>query len=81
MAPSGFDLGSAPGLVGPGRLELPTLRLSGVRSNHLSYGPSVGQALRPPVLEPDGLAIALERLNGDERGGKRNGDGDIPHPI
>ena len=28
-----------PRLVGPGRLELPTLRLSGVRSNHLSYGP------------------------------------------
>ena len=28
------------GLVGPGRLELPTLRLSGVRSNHLSYGPT-----------------------------------------
>ena len=27
------------GLVGPGRLELPTSRLSGVRSNHLSYGP------------------------------------------
>ena len=27
------------GMVGPGRLELPTLRLSGVRSNHLSYGP------------------------------------------
>ena len=26
-------------LVGPGRLELPTSRLSGVRSNHLSYGP------------------------------------------
>ena len=26
-------------MVGPGRLELPTLRLSGVRSNHLSYGP------------------------------------------
>ena len=25
--------------VGPGRLELPTSRLSGVRSNHLSYGP------------------------------------------
>ena len=31
---------SPAGLVGPGRLELPTLRLSGVRSNHLSYGPS-----------------------------------------
>ncbi len=27
-------------VVGPGRLELPTLRLSGVRSNHLSYGPA-----------------------------------------
>jgi hypothetical protein len=27
-------------MVGPGRLELPTLRLSGVRSNHLSYGPA-----------------------------------------
>ena len=26
-------------VVGPGRLELPTLRLSGVRSNHLSYRP------------------------------------------
>lgn len=26
-------------LVGPGGLEPPTLRLSGVRSNHLSYGP------------------------------------------
>ena len=27
------------GVVGLGRLELPTLRLSGVRSNHLSYRP------------------------------------------
>ena len=26
--------------MGPGRLELPTSRLSGVRSNHLSYEPS-----------------------------------------
>ena len=32
-------------LVGLGRLELPTLRLSGVRSNHLSYKPiSLGLA-------------------------------------
>ncbi len=29
-------------MVGPGRLELPTSRLSGVRSNHLSYGPRPG---------------------------------------
>ena len=27
-------------LVGLGRLELPTSRLSGVRSNHLSYRPT-----------------------------------------
>ena len=27
-------------MVGLGRLELPTSRLSGVRSNHLSYRPS-----------------------------------------
>jgi hypothetical protein len=28
--------------VGQGRVELPTSRLSGVRSNHLSYWPSQG---------------------------------------
>jgi hypothetical protein len=32
-------------LVGQGRLELPTSRLSGVRSNHLSYWPSRFTAL------------------------------------
>ena len=37
-------------MVGPGRLELPTSRLSGVRSNHLSYGPSgLRQKLRCQV--------------------------------
>ena len=35
-------------LVGPGRLELPTSRLSGVRSNHLSYGP-LDHARKPPA--------------------------------
>ena len=34
-------------LVGPDRLELSTLRLSGVRSNHLSYGPLGGGCTRP----------------------------------
>ena len=29
-------------LVGPSRLELPTSRLSGARSNHLSYAPMSG---------------------------------------
>ncbi len=31
-------------MVGPGRFELPTSRLSGVRSNQLSYGPSEARA-------------------------------------
>ena len=34
------QLSYTPKLVGLGRLELPTLRLSGVRSNHLSYKPN-----------------------------------------
>ena len=43
-----FKLPSSPqianqNMVGPGRLELPTSRLSGVRSNHLSYGPNPGR--------------------------------------
>ena len=55
-----FHLARLPGMVGPGRLELPTLRLSGVRSNLLSYGP---MAARPEEISyeiaPTGLAIAL----------------------
>ena len=35
-------------VVGPGRLELPTSRLSGVRSNHLSYGPKLLDPRRQP---------------------------------
>ena len=81
MAPIGFDLVRRQEVVGPGRLELPTLRLSGVRSNQLSYGPLGGAATWAPVLEPDGLAIAPERLSGDGRGGKRNEDGGRPAPI
>ncbi len=38
-------------MVGPGRLELPTSRLSGVRSNHLSYGPIRGE-LQPKQRGP-----------------------------
>jgi hypothetical protein len=54
--------------VGEGRLELPTLRLSGVRSNHLSYSPgslrSLGSSPRtfqhPPWLAPQGYLRSLE---------------------
>jgi hypothetical protein len=37
---------SAEMMVGPGRVELPTSRLSGVRSNHLSYEPSADAAFK-----------------------------------
>ena len=36
-------------LVGLGRVELPTSRLSGVRSNQLSYRPLVSSAIQPPA--------------------------------
>lgn len=58
--------GPAQELVGPGRLELPTLRLSGVRSNHLSYGPmaarqpgqrSPGSRSRHPHQNPNGPGV------------------------
>ena len=47
-------------LVGPGRLELPTLRLSGVRSNHLSYGPMAATAR--PILQVKMGAQARDRV-------------------
>ena len=43
-------------LVGPGRLELPTSRLSGVRSNQLSYRPGrmklLGELVELVGIEP-----------------------------
>ena len=45
QALSQLSYGPAPKLmVGPGRFELPTSRLSGVRSNQLSYGPPIFQS-------------------------------------
>ena len=65
------------GLVGPGRLELPTLRLSGVRSSHLSYGPRAarqpgvpGSRSRHQPRDPYSRGV-------DDESGKRNGDGGI----
>ena len=37
-------------VVGPGRVERPTSRLSGVRSNHLSYEPERGVRVQGAVL-------------------------------
>ena len=43
------------GLVGPGRLERPTSRLSGVRSNQLSYRPEASPTHRTPTGVAAGL--------------------------
>ena len=40
------DAGERWSAVGQGRVELPTSRLSGVRSNHLSYWPDSMRVLR-----------------------------------
>ena len=40
------------GMVGRGGLEPPTLRLSGVRSNHLSYRPNLLRAVQPTGRRP-----------------------------
>src|SRR5262245_42082151 len=48
------------GKVGPGRVELPTLPLSGVRSSRLSYGPRHPWARRP-------AASGLSKLNSSAR--------------
>ena len=70
---------AAKGLVGPGRLERPTSRLSGVRSNHLSYGPpgsedhgwpKLTKGLRPDRAGPIAYGTRPRR--------KRNEDGGVP---
>ena len=65
---------TAGGLVGPGRVELPTSRLSGVRSNHLSYGPPVR---RTPRGFAHGGPGNQERFKTRPRR-KRNEDGGAP---
>ena len=71
------------GLVGPGGLEPPTSRLSGVRSNQLSYGPVTAPLTAMVValmardrtsalLAPDGSGARAKAA------GKRNEDGGDP---
>ena len=48
-------------MVGPSRLELPTSRLSGARSNLLSYEPIFNNSV---LLRPFEL-IAAQKLNSD----------------
>ena len=61
-------------MVGLDRLELSTSRLSGVRSNHLSYRPplfSVRSSLNPPVASPYAKRWQVQMR-------KRSEDGGIP---
>ena len=46
-------------LVGPSRIELPTSRLSGVRSNQLSYGPTPDRRACSAARGSSGVPIAL----------------------
>src|SRR5207302_1410365 len=93
MAPCGFT--SQPrhlNLVGLGRLELPTSRLSSARSNQLSYKPgSRGPTDRPPgigmqIFDPDigskhpnpNQTIQEMRRHRARPRRKRNVDGGVP---
>ena len=72
------------GVVGPGRLELPTSRLSGVCSNQLSYRPLKRSAAS--ALPGGGRARRMrDRTAASTRAaavfGKRNEDGGGPHLI
>jgi hypothetical protein len=49
-------------MVGPGRFELPTSRLSGVRSNQLSYGPPCAVRHAPRDAPATGIASGLSNL-------------------
>ena len=53
-------------MVGPGRLELPTPRLSSVCSNRLSYGPDLRV---PTLIEPTGDSQSISRS--DHQQGQR----------
>ena len=69
-------------VVGPGRVELPTSRLSGVRSNHLSYGPPFRRSGKLPArVWPDPKRPDQERPRSRANlrpRRKRNEDGGVP---
>ena len=72
-------------VVGPGRLELPTLRLSGVRSNQLSYGPmTAAQGYYAPLgsrSHPSTLSAAGELERETETATSRTCLGVFGRPI
>ena len=54
-------------MVGPGRVERPTSRLSGVRSNHLSYEPPGIGCLSKIVRSLSGIPDQASSLAGDRK--------------
>jgi hypothetical protein len=50
-------------VVGQGRVELPTSRLSGVRSNHLSYWPGAPRPRGDGIGRPRQVCLAPWKLN------------------
>jgi hypothetical protein len=62
-SPRGRKTAQGQPLVGPGRLERPTSRLSGVRSNQLSYGPKRPERRRR-APRPEGRSRAGPRPAG-----------------
>src|SRR6516164_678258 len=78
--PISLPRGNAPDqVVGLGRLELPTSRLSSARSNQLSYKPLTRGAshARRPARTPDAIAQRKPLARVRPRR-KRNEDGEIP---
>ena len=66
-------------MVGLGRLELPTSRLSSARSNQLSYKPLTRGASKGAQPARAGcVALALKPLARVRPRRKRNEDGEIP---
>ncbi len=81
--PSAIVVAGPARLVGPGRLELPTLRLSGVRSNQAELRAYGGTTARQETQARDRTLITAGRTPDADEGerGKRNGDGGAPQFI
>ena len=65
-------------MVGLGRLELPTSRLSSARSNQLSYKPLTREAQRRATGQAPDASHSAKPLARVRPRRKRNEDGEIP---
>lgn len=65
-------MSSVPIMVGLGRLELPTSRLSGVRSNHLSYRPPLFSVRSSKSPKRHSRMLQRDRLDEKEKRRRRH---------